>query len=106
MEKVWEELKELESKAEQINSETMEKSQELIAVAKNDAKKLLSLSEKNAEAEANGLLITYLKEAAKERDIALEKNKRRIQELKETVEKNFDKAVNAVFNAVLGKIEV
>jgi F0F1-type ATP synthase membrane subunit b/b' len=93
MEKVWEELKEIESEAEQINSETMEKSQELIAVAKEDAKKLLLVS-------------TYLKDATKERDIALEKNKSSIQELKETVEKNFDKAVDAVFNAVLGKIEV
>lgn len=106
MEKVWEELKEIESKAEQINSETMKKSQELIAVAKKDAEKLISLSKKDAEAEANGRLSTYLKEAAKERDIALEKNKRTIQELKATVEKNFDKAVDAVFNAVLGKIEV
>jgi vacuolar-type H+-ATPase subunit H len=106
VERVWEELKEIESKAEQINSETMKKSQELIAVAKKDAKKLLSLSEKHAEAEANELLNTHLKEAAKERDIALEKNERTIKELKSIVEKNFDKTVDAVFNLVLGKIEV
>jgi vacuolar-type H+-ATPase subunit H len=84
----------------------MEKSQELIAVAKEDAKKLLLVAKNHAESEANGLLSTYLKDATKERDIALEKNKSSIQELKETVEKNFDKAVDAVFNAVLGKIEV
>jgi vacuolar-type H+-ATPase subunit H len=105
MEKVWEELKEIESKAEQINSDTMKKSQELIAVAKNDAKKLLSLSKKHAEAESNELQSTQLKEAEKERDIALEKNERSNQKLKARVEKNFDKAVDAVFNAVLGKIE-
>jgi vacuolar-type H+-ATPase subunit H len=105
MEKVWEELKEIESKAEQINSETMKKSQELIAVAKKDAEKLLSLSKKHAEAEANELLSTQLKETKKERDTALEKNERSSQKLKTRVEKNFDKAVDAVFNAVLGKIE-
>jgi vacuolar-type H+-ATPase subunit H len=106
MERVWEELKEIESKAEQINSETMKKSQELIAVAKKDAEKLLSLAKKYAEAEANELLNTHLKKAATERDIALEKNDRSIKELKAHVEKNFDKTVDAVFNVVLGKIEV
>jgi vacuolar-type H+-ATPase subunit H len=106
MERIWEELKEIESKAEQINSETMKKSQELLAVAKKDAKKLLSISKKHAEAEAKELVNRQLKEAAKERDIALEKNERTIKELKARVEKNFDKTVDAVFNVVLGKIEV
>ena len=106
MERVWEELKEIENKAEQINSETMKKSEELIAVAKKDAEKLLLLSKKHSEAEANELLNTQLKKAAKERDVALEKNERTIKELKANVEKNFDKTVAAVFNVVLGKIEV
>jgi len=106
MERIWEELKEIESKAEQINSETMKKSQELLAVAKTDAKKLLSISKKHSEAEAKELVNTQLKEAAKERDIALEKNEKTIKELKARVEKNFDKTVDTVFNVVLGKIEV
>jgi vacuolar-type H+-ATPase subunit H len=106
MERVWEELKEIENKAEQINSETMKKSEELIAVAKKDAEKLLSLSKKHSEAEATELLNTQFKKAAKERDVALEKNERTIKELKANVEKNFDKTVDAVFNVVLGKIEV
>ena len=106
MERVWEELKEIENKAEQINSETMKKSEELIAVAKKDAEKLLSISKKHAEVEANELVNTHLKKAAKERDIALEKNERAIKELKARVEKNFDKTVDGVFNVVLGKIEV
>jgi vacuolar-type H+-ATPase subunit H len=106
MERVWEELKEIENKAEQINSETMKKSEELIAVAKKDAEKLLSLSKKHSEAEANELLNMQLKKATKERDVALEKNERTIKELKANVEKNFDKTVDAVFNVVLGKIEV
>lgn len=106
MEKVWEELKGIEKKAEQINSETMKKSQELIAVAKKDAEKLLSLSKKHSEAEANELLSTRINKAAKERDISLEKNEQTIKELKARVEKNFDKTVDAVFNVVLGKIEV
>ena len=63
MERVWEELKEIENKAEQINSETMKKSHELIAVAKKDAEKLLSQSKKHAEAETiaiYGLIVPIL----------------------------------------------
>jgi len=104
MEKVWDELRKIESKAEQINSETLKKSEELIAVAKKDAKKLLSLSKKHTESEINDLLTTYLNQATKEHDTAIEKNEKAIKELKTTVEKNFDKSIDAVFNAVLGKI--
>jgi len=106
MEKVWEELKKIEGKAEQINSETLRRSEELIALAKKDAEKLLLLSRKHSEAEAKELLNKFLKDGEKERDAALEKNEKSIQELKIMVEKNFDKALDTVFNAVLGKVEL
>ena len=106
MEKVWEELRKIESKAEDIHSETLKKSEELIAFAKKDADMLLSVSEKHIEAEAEELLNEYLGEAAKERDVALENNKKVIKELRTTVEKSFDKAVNTVFDVVLGKIKI
>jgi len=106
MEKLWEELRKIESEAEHIHSETLKKSEELIAIAKQDAEKLLSASKKHIEAEANELLNKYHEEAAKERDAALKKNEKIIKELRTTVEKRFDKAVNTIFDAVLGKIKV
>jgi vacuolar-type H+-ATPase subunit H len=105
MERVWEELRKIETEAERIHSEASKKSEELLAIAKKDAEKLLSVSKKNAESEANDLLNKYRREAANERDVKLEKNKVFIKELRTTVEKRFDKAVNTVFNSVLGKIK-
>jgi vacuolar-type H+-ATPase subunit H len=106
MERVWEELRKIETKAEQIHSEALEKSEELLAIAKKDAEKLLSVSKKYTEAEANELLKRYLEEAASERHSTQEKNKIFIRKLKKNVEKRFDKAVNTVFDAVLGKIKL
>jgi vacuolar-type H+-ATPase subunit H len=103
MERVWEGLKKIETEAEHIHSETLKKSEELIAIAKKDSEKLLSVSKKHAEAEANKLLNRYRREASKERDARLEKNNIFIKELRTIVEKRFDKAVNTVFDAVLGK---
>jgi vacuolar-type H+-ATPase subunit H len=105
MERVWEELRKIETEAERIHSEASKKSEELLAIAKKDAEKLLSVSKKNAESEANDLLNKYRREAANERNVKLEKNKVFIKELRTTVEKRFDKAVNTVFNSVLGKIK-
>jgi vacuolar-type H+-ATPase subunit H len=106
MEKVWEELKKIEGKAKQINSDTLKRSEELITIAKKDAEKLLSLSRKHTEAEVNELLNKVLKEDAKEREAALEKNEKTLQEMREMVEKNFAIALDTVFNAVLGKVEL
>jgi F0F1-type ATP synthase membrane subunit b/b' len=106
MEKVWEELRKIESKAENIHSETLKKSEELITVANKDAEKLLSVSKKHTEAEANKLLTKYLQEAADERVAELEKNEESIKDLKATVEKHFDKAVDTIFDALLGTIKV
>lgn len=106
MEKVWEELRKIESKAEHIHSETLKKSEELITVAKKNAEKLLSVSKKHTEAEANKLLAKSLEESANERAAALEKNEKSIKELRATVEKCLDKAVNTILDAVLGNIKV
>jgi len=106
MEKVWEELRKIESEAEHIRSETLKKSEELIARAKKDAEQLLSVSKKHTETEANKLLTKYLEEAANEHDASLEANEKTLKELRKTVETCFDKAVNTVFDAVLGTIKV
>jgi F0F1-type ATP synthase membrane subunit b/b' len=106
MEKVWEELRKIESEAEHIHSETLKKSEELIDRAKKDAEQLLSVSKKHTETEANKLLTKYLEEAANEHDASLEANEKTLKELRKTVETCFDKAVNTVFDAVLGTIKV
>jgi vacuolar-type H+-ATPase subunit H len=106
MEKLWEELRKIENEAEHIHSETLKKSEELVAIAKQDAEKLFSASKKHIEAEADELLNKYREEAAKERDAALQKNEDIIKELGKTVENRFEKGVNMIFDAVLGKIKV
>jgi len=106
MEKVWEELRKIEDKAEQIRSETLNTSEKLMDIARKDAEKLLSLSKKHTESEADKLLKARIDQAEKERAADLEKNEKSIKELKATVEKQFDNAVDTVFDAVLGKIEV
>jgi F0F1-type ATP synthase membrane subunit b/b' len=102
MEKVWEELRKIEGTAEQIHIETLKKSEELIDLAKKDAEKLLLVSKKHTEMEANRLLNKYLEESANEHDASVEANEMILKELRKTVEKSFDKAVNTVFNTVLG----
>ena len=106
MEKVWEELRKIEDKAEKLRSEALKTSEKLMDVARKDAEKLLSLSKKHTESEADKLLKARVTQAEKERAADLEKNEKSIKELKATVEKYFDKAVDTVFDAVLGKIEV
>jgi F0F1-type ATP synthase membrane subunit b/b' len=106
MEKVWKELRKIESEAEQVHSETLKKSEELIAFAKQDSEKLLSASEKHVETEVNELLNRFLRDSADERDAALEKNEKYIKDLREKVKESFDAAVNMTFDAVLGKIKV
>jgi F0F1-type ATP synthase membrane subunit b/b' len=106
MEKLWEELRKIENEAEHIHSETLKNSEELVAIAKQDAEKLLSASKKHIEAEANELLNKYHEEAAKEHDAELQKNEYVIKELGKNVENRFEKAVNTIFDAVLGKIKV
>jgi vacuolar-type H+-ATPase subunit H len=103
MERVWEELRKIETKAEDIHVNASKKSEELLAIAKKNAEKLLSVSKKHAEAEAKELLTKYRREASNERDDKLEKNKVFIKELRITVEKRFDEAVNIVFDSVLEK---
>jgi vacuolar-type H+-ATPase subunit H len=106
MERVWDELRKIESKAEHIHSETLKKSEELLAVAEKDAEKLLSVSKEHTKVEADKLFDTYLKKASKDRDATLEENKRFINDLRTSVKKSFDEAVTKVFDAVLGKIKV
>ena len=106
MEKVWDELRKIEDEAEHIHSETVKKSEELIAIARKDAEKLLSVSKKHTEAEANEVLKKYLDESAKEHDTLVEANEKKLKELRKNVEKRFDEAVNTVFDAVLGTIKV
>jgi vacuolar-type H+-ATPase subunit H len=106
MEKLWEELRKIESDAEHIRSETLKKSEELVAIAKQDAEKLLSTSKNHSEVEADELLNKYREEAAKEHNTALKKNEKIIKELGETVKKRFDEAVNTIFDVVLGKIKI
>jgi F0F1-type ATP synthase membrane subunit b/b' len=106
MEKVCEELRKIERKAERIRSEALRTSEEIIAVAQGEAEKLFSDSRKRIEEESDELLNNFVREADKEREDALKKNEKAIKELSTTVEKRINEAVKTIFDAVLGKIKV
>lgn len=106
MEKVWKELKKIESEAEHIHSETLKKSEDILALAKRDVEKLLSISEKQTEIEADELLSKYLTKSAQDRDASLKANEKNLAELEKIVEQYFDEAVDTVFDAVLGNTKV
>ena len=55
MEKVWEELKKLEAKAEQIKSNAQNKAKEITVLAQQEAEKLVANSKTYAEEEAKQL---------------------------------------------------
>ena len=106
MEEIWRELREIEKEAEHIRSEALGKSEEIIAIAREDAGKLVSDSKKYAEEEADELLDRYVRRANREREVILEKNREAIRELRVSVENRINKAVKIVFDAVLEKVDL
>lgn len=106
MERVWKELKNIEMEAERIRSESLRKSKEIVATAREEAEKLISDSKKHAEEEADELLDKYLEKAKRERENSLKKSEVFIEKLRVTVEKRINEAVKMIFDMVLGKTEV
>jgi F0F1-type ATP synthase membrane subunit b/b' len=103
MERIWEELMTIEKEAEQIRSRALQSSEKIIAIATEDAKKLVTDSRKHSEEESEKILKNLMREAIQERDDALLKNERVIKDVMTTVEKRFNEAVGIVLDIVLGK---
>ena len=103
MEKVWGELKKIDSKAEQIREEAQLSSDEIKGLAKRQAEKLLADSQKYAEDEAQHLLESAVSEANRSRKEQMITNIEAKERLVQQADKQMKKASLAIFNAIIGE---
>jgi vacuolar-type H+-ATPase subunit H len=101
MEKVWDELKNIEAQAEKIQNDAQDRAKKMVLLAKQDAEKLVDNSRTYGEAESQKLRANALAQANQARDENLKANQESAAKLKAKAEKRMDKAVSAVVNAVL-----
>jgi vacuolar-type H+-ATPase subunit H len=101
MQKVWEELKDIETKADQIESDAKEKAKQIIIQAQKNAVTLLANSQTYGGEESKRSYESAIVEANNIRKQQLEENEKAADKLKMQAEKCMDKAVLAVVNAVL-----
>jgi len=101
MEKVWEELKNIESEAEQIRVGAQQKAQIICDLAQQDSEKLIANSQTYAEEEGKQLYALAVEQANRQRDDQLEKNRAAIKKLKAQAERNLNAAVAKVVNVIL-----
>lgn len=103
MEKVWEELKKIEAKAEQIRSEAQNNATKITVLAHKEAEELFVNSKTYAEEEAQQLYEGTLKEANCSREEQLTANQKATEKLKVQAEKRMEQASSAVVYTVLGE---
>ena len=103
MEKVWEELKKIEAKAEGIRAEAQTGADKIANLAQQDAEKLIANSKTHADEQAQRLYEGAIKEANRKRDEELEANRKTADELQKRAEKRVEQAATAVEAAVLGE---
>jgi vacuolar-type H+-ATPase subunit H len=103
MEKVWEELKKIEAKAEQIRSEAQSNAEKITALAHGEAEELVGNSKIYAEEEAGQLYEGAVKEANCSREEQLKANQKATEKLRGQAGKRMEQASDAVVDAVLGE---
>ncbi len=101
MQKVWEELKSIETQAEQIQTDAKDKAKKITTQAQKDAEKLVANSKTYGAEESQKRYQIAIDEANKNRDEQLAANEKAAAKLKSQAEKRMDKAVTNVVKAVL-----
>jgi vacuolar-type H+-ATPase subunit H len=101
MERVWGELKKIDAQANKIMSDAQDKAKKIDLLAKSDAEKLIVNGKTYAEEESQKLYSKTIQEANQERDEHLKINQETAEKLKAQAEKNMDRAILAIYNAVL-----
>ncbi len=102
MEKVWEELKKIESQAETIRKESQNNTNKITSLAQQEGEKLIASSRTYAEEEAKQLYEHTVQEANRDRDERLRTNQKAIDNLQVKAEKRIERASLTIKNAVLG----
>ena len=103
MEKVWDELKKIEAKAEQIRSEAETEAKKITTLAQQDAEKLIANGKAYAEEEAQQIYNGTIQDSNHYCDEQLKANQEASANLKLQAEKRMERAVSAVVNTVLGE---
>lgn len=101
MERVWEELRKIESQAEQIRNEARDEAKKITILAQQEAEKLVANSKTYAEEEAHRLYTDTIQEANRSRDEQLKTNRESTEKLRVQAEKRMEKASSAIVNALL-----
>ncbi len=101
MQKVWEELKGIETQAEQIQTDAKTKAKQITLQAQKDAAKLVEDSRTYGEEESQKRYQAAIADANKSREEKLAVNDKAASKLKAQAQKHMDSAVDAVVKAVL-----
>jgi vacuolar-type H+-ATPase subunit H len=104
MEKIWEELRKIESQAEQIRNEAKDRAKKITVLAQQEAEKLIANSKAYAEEEASKLYTSTVQEANRSHDEQLKVNQESAGKLRTQAEKRMNQASSTVTNRVLGEI--
>ncbi|MCW3996606.1 MAG: hypothetical protein NWE98_10740 [Candidatus Bathyarchaeota archaeon] len=106
MEKVWEELKKIETQAQEIRVEAQEKSKQITTTVQDEAEKLVANAKSYAEQDAQQHYDWVVREAKRlqqEALIAIEKANKRLQQ---QAQRHLDEAAELIVQAVLGESKV
>jgi len=103
MEKVWDELKKIESQAEQIRAEAAESAKRIAIVAEQDAEKLIANSKTYANEEARQLRDATVDAANRDRELKLKQSDVETEKLNQRVEERLEKASDIIVKTVLGE---
>jgi len=103
MEKVWDELKKIEAKAEQIRTEAQDEAKKMMTLAQQEAEKLIANGKAYGEEEATQLYASTIQEANRNREEQLKANQEARANLMAQAENKLEQAVAAVVNRVLGE---
>ncbi len=102
-EKVWDELKKIETQAETIRAEAQNTATKLVEFSRQQAEKLIANSKIYAEEDANQFYSREVDAAQKERDESLKEAKKNVEKLKANARERVELAASAIKASVLGE---
>jgi len=103
MEKVWEELRKIESQAAQIRNGATDEAKRITVLAQQEAEKLIASGKAYAEEETRELYSAMIQKANRNHDQQLKTIQESAVKLKVQAEKRMGQASSTIANIVLGE---
>jgi vacuolar-type H+-ATPase subunit H len=103
MEKIWEELKKIDSQAAQIQTEAQKNAKEIIKIAQKKAETLVEDSKNYAQQEAQQFFENAVEEANRKRSQQLAENQQTTKNLTRQVQLRMEPASATIVAAVIGE---